>query len=359
VRFDANVPRTDWTARRRLIAAAETWTQRVGGYTALPSLFRELGTDPSALLAAAGLSRDALDQGEARMSYGAFGRLLEIAVERTRCDHVGLLAGRMLRLRDLGGPAMQVRNGGTVRQALETLVAQQHRDSEGALVFLVEADTTVELGYAIYHPYAAGTDQIYDCALAALTNYLRELCGPDWLPSEVLVPHARRSDDRPYRTLLRANPRFDAETGAIRFSSRWMCRPVACDERSMPTVAAPSTRESEPDVVQQVCRALRAQLLEGRASGDDVADALGMNRRTLNRRLRARGLTYQRILDEVRFGLARQLLSTSRIGLYDLAANLGYAGTSPFARTFSRWAGNAPGRWRRFHFAQPARGLAD
>jgi len=331
----------------------------VGGYGALPLLFRELGADPVSMLAAAGLCGDALDRAEARMPYAAFGRLLELAVERTGCDHVGLLAGRMLRLRDLGASAVHVRDGGTVRQALRTLVAQQHRDSEGALLFLVEADTTIEFGYAIYHPYAAGTDQIYDCALAAMTNYLRELCGPDWMPSEVLVPHARRSDDRPYRTLLRANPRFDAETGAIRFPSRWMCRPLARDDTFTPAVMAASTCESEPDVVQQVCRALRRQLLAGRASGDDVADALRMNRRTLNRRLKARGLTYQRILDEMRFGLARQLLSTSHIGLYDLAANLGYAGTSPFARTFSRWAGNAPGRWRRYHFAQPARGLAD
>lgn len=382
MRLATNGSRNEWPGRRRLAATAETWTQRVGGHAALPLLFRELGADPVEMLSAAGLAAHALDRPDARIPYTRFGRLLAVAAERTRCDHVGLLAGRMLKLADLGRFGARVRAAGTVGDALRTFVAEQDGDSEGALAFVVEGATVTEFGYAIYHPYVGATDQIYDSALAAMTNYLRELCGHGWMPSEVLVPHARRSDERPYRALLRTSPRFDAEIASIRFPSRWMSRPVVRDGAIMPAraddaIAASHTDDAitpshaigattlaraggfpgpdaEPELVQQVFRALRRQLLDGRTAGDDVAKALGMNRRTLNRRLKARGLTYQRILDEMRFGLARQLLSTSNIGLYDLAANLGYAGTSPFARTFSRWAGTAPGRWRRFQLAQPA-----
>ena len=32
---------------------------------------------------------------------------------------------------------------------------------------------------------------------------------------------------------------------------------------------------------------------------------------------------------------------------HDVAATLGYAGVSPFMRTFRRWAGTTPGQWRR------------
>ena len=355
MRLGTNTSRRDGTGNRDLVAMAEAWTQRVGGHSALPLLVRELGADPVAVLAAAGLAEHALDAPDARMPYTRFGRLLAVAADRTRCDHVGLLAGRMLTLSDLGALGARVRNAATAGDALRTFVAEQGGDSEGALAFLVEDDKTTEFGIAIYHPYVGATDQIYDCALAAMTNYLRELCGPAWMPSEVLVPHARPADDRPYRMLLKTSPRFDAEVATIRFPSRWMSRPLETDgTATAPLEQPPLARQREPDLVQQVFRALRTQLLGGGTAGDAVARALGMNRRTLNRRLKARGLTYQRILDEMRFGLARQLLSTSNIGLYDLAANLGYAGTSPFARTFSRWAGTAPGRWRRFHCARAA-----
>ena len=88
-------------------------------------------------------------------------------------------------------------------------------------------------------------------------------------------------------------------------------------------------------------------ILDDRHSGDDVARLLSLHRRTLNRRLHALGTTYQQVLDQVRFDIARQLLATSDVSLDDIAATLGYAGVSPFMRTFRRWAGETPGRWRR------------
>ena len=91
----------------------------------------------------------------------------------------------------------------------------------------------------------------------------------------------------------------------------------------------------------------RLLLLDGRNSGDDVAQMLSMHRRTLNRRLKDHGTTFQHVLDEVRFSIARQYLANSDISLDDLAASLGYAGVSPFMRTFQRWTGTTPGRWRR------------
>jgi AraC-like DNA-binding protein len=53
------------------------------------------------------------------------------------------------------------------------------------------------------------------------------------------------------------------------------------------------------------------------------------------------------VLDRTRFDLACQLLGESDISLDDLAAALGYAGVSPFMRTFRRWSGTTPARWRR------------
>jgi AraC-like DNA-binding protein len=49
----------------------------------------------------------------------------------------------------------------------------------------------------------------------------------------------------------------------------------------------------------------------------------------------------------VRYSVACELLSVPEISLDDVAATLGYAGVSPFMRTFHRWAGTTPGRWRR------------
>jgi AraC-like DNA-binding protein len=55
-----------------------------------------------------------------------------------------------------------------------------------------------------------------------------------------------------------------------------------------------------------------------------------MQRRTLNRRLKTQGTTFQEIPDEVRFAAACQLLDTTGISLTDIAGSLGYADFAAF-----------------------------
>src|SRR5947207_566626 len=335
-------------ANRLGTKAADAWTQRVGGYAKLEMLLRQLGAETGTILVDAGLSDDALDQAENRIPYVALGRLLLASANRTRCAHLGLLAGCMWRLSDLGAVGVRARTCATVGDALRVLTQQQHLDSEGSVTYLIEHREVVDFGYAIYHPDVYGTNQIFDSVLAGTFNYLRALCGVGWAPSEVLVPHADPITVAPYRDLFGVTPRFNSEVCAIRFPVYWMDRPIANIEPRQvrdAEVTAETTKLEDP--VQEVSRALRVLLLEGKTSGDEVAQALAIHRRTLNRRLKDHGTTFQRVLDEVRFSVARQFLATSEICLDDVAASLGYAAVNSFIRTFHRWAGTAPGRWRR------------
>ena len=327
---------------------ADTWMQRVGGFAGLPMLIRQLGVDPAAALREAGLALDALDRPDRRVPYAALARLLRVAAEKTECAHFGLLAGRMWRTGDLGVLGEIVRNSATVADALEALTVYQHLNSGGGLVFLFERGGMVDLGYAIYHPEVSDTNHLCDAVLAAGLNYLRELCGNGFAPTEVLVPHANSADPTPYRHLFKVQPRFSSELCALRFSASWMQRAIDGADAERRRVALAAAESGPPqEFMQQIYRALRLLLLEGRNSGDEVAQMLSMHRRTLNRRLKAHGTTFQNVLDDVRFSIARQHLATSSLALDDVAEALGYAGVSPFMRTFQRWTGTTPGRWRR------------
>jgi AraC-like DNA-binding protein len=91
-------------------------------------------------------------------------------------------------------------------------------------------------------------------------------------------------------------------------------------------------------------------------SGDEVARLLSMHRRTLNRRLREEGTTFQELLDEVRFEAACQFLDTSHIPITEIANSLGYAETSAFSRAFRRWSGASPVQRRRKSQSSAMRG---
>ncbi|MGZ8273649.1 MAG: AraC family transcriptional regulator [Burkholderiaceae bacterium] len=325
-----------------------TWTQRVAGFAALPQLIQQLGGDAEAVFAGAGLERSTFSRPDNRVSFAALASVLDRAATNTGCAHIGLLAGRMFHLSNMGVVGELVRNSPTVGAALEALTVHHHLNSEGGLAFLLNRGDYVDLGYAMYHPAVPGSAHMHDAALAAGMNIMLELCGPTWKPYEVLLPHAKPHDVAQYRSFLKVVPRFDAESSVLRFPARDLARRVPdADPQAYRRCEHAARVAGAPEFMQQIYRGLRRLMLENRHSGDDLAQMLSLHRRTLNRRLKAEGTTFQRVLDEVRFEIAQDLLRHSNVHLDDIAATLGYAAVTPFMRTFRRWSGTTPGQWRR------------
>ena len=337
-----------------LDAEEELWRQRIGALGAVPQLLRQFGVDPPSMLAAAGLDESAFDLAENTIPYAAFGRLLHEGARHSGRDHFGLLVGQAWQLQSLGLLGQLARHAPTVRDALRLGAVYHHLNSQGGVVFVRERGAVTELGYAIYHRAVIGTGQIYDAVLATLVNFMRELCGPGWVPSEVLLAHSAPADAGPYRRLFRCPVRFNSELNALRFPSTWLVRPVAgADPAERRRLEALANAQAQPELIEKLRRSLRVLLLNRVDSGDAVADMLAMHRRTLNRRLRALGTTFREVLEEVRFEAACQLLESTELPLDDIADALGYAGDSPFTRAFRRHAGTAPGQWRRAVSADP------
>lgn len=322
--------------------------QRVGAFTGVPALIRSFGGDPVRVLHAAGLDGDALDSADQRIPYASLGRLLGIAARETLCPHFGLASGQAWQLRDIGLAGEIARNCETVGDALRALVLYQRLNSGGGVAFVIDHEASADFGYAIYHPGIENGDQIYAAVLAGGVNMLRELCGGVSPVETVLVPHAKPEWNEAYRRVFRCPVRFDADRAAIRFRSEWLARPVP---GASPVRRRELEREAQRlgpgDFVDRVVRSLRTLLIVGRHSGDDVAQMLALHRRTLNRRLRAHGTSFQEVLDAVRYEAARQLLANAEIPMDEIAMTLGYSGLSAFQRTFRRWSGMTPGRWRR------------
>jgi hypothetical protein len=140
--------------------------QRVGPYSLIPVLLRELGADPDKVLRAAGLGPDVLNDMENRIPFLAIGRLLHECAVKTRCPHFGLLVGQRTSLSHLGQPGELMRYAATLRTAAQTFDAYHHLNSRGIATFTREDNGLVISGYAIYQIGTECVDQIYDCVVA-------------------------------------------------------------------------------------------------------------------------------------------------------------------------------------------------
>ncbi len=299
------------------------------------------------MIAAAGLAPEVFDDPSNRIPYEGALRLLNEAAVRTHCPHIGLLLGRMWRVSDLGLLGELVRHAPTVGAALQEFVVHHHLNSEGTLAFVVDRGSAVDLGYAVYLPFAGSYSQLYDGALAALTSFFRELCGVDWAPSAVFFSRSTPDDLAPYREYFHAPLHFGSAVCALRFDRKWMAWPVAgADPQRLQLARKRALAIGNAALLERVHRALRTLLLHGRSSGADVAQSLAMHQRTLQRRLRAEGSTFQHVLDQVRLAVAKDLLEDSTAAVNDISAALGYADDVSFIRAFRRWTGTTPGAWR-------------
>ena len=80
----------------------------------------------------------------------------------------------------------------------------------------------------------------------------------------------------------------------------------------------------------------------GGANIDAVARKLGVSRQTLFRKLKGEGVTFEKILDEMRYRLALQCLQRENISVNETAYRVGFSDPAAFSRAFKRWTGSSP-----------------
>ena len=79
---------------------------------------------------------------------------------------------------------------------------------------------------------------------------------------------------------------------------------------------------------------------------ETIAQRMGISRQTLFRRLKAEGVTFEKILDELRHRLALHYLSGKKASVNETGYLVGFSDPAAFSRAFKRWTGRSPSELR-------------
>jgi AraC-like DNA-binding protein len=316
----------------------------------VPALLTSMGVDPRPILRAAGLSRDALSKPEGVIPVRKAVRLIVLCAARTARPHFGLLAGQHSQVEQFGLVGLRMKHAPSVGTAWRGLVLTLQLHGRANVPALAVRDRVAVLSFTPYSRETDGTHQIMDFTLATACAVMRTLCGPRWSPSEAHLAHRAPVDAGPYRRFFRAPVHFGATRTALLFPATWLDRRVvganAAMRRSIEHAIADMLLRQDIELMVKTRRALFAQITQDDVAIDTVARLLGLHKRTLNRRLAEIGTSFARLLGEVRFEIARQLLSETDLPFVDIAATLGYTDASAFSRAFRSWAGMSASQWR-------------
>jgi AraC-like DNA-binding protein len=170
------------------------------------------------------------------------------------------------------------------------------------------------------------------------------------LPTDVFLIRAKPADPTPYQRFFQAPVRFGAETTVLAFSSGLLARRIDRADPDLRRLLVRQIEQLESTVPSNfsgwVRRIAAMRIADGDCSIDHVARIIGINKRTLNRRLSAEGTSFRQLLEETRLQAAQQMLADNSIPLAQIAVALGYSEASAFTRAFQRWCGVYPLEWR-------------
>ena len=318
------------------------------------------GVSGAELASALGWPAEALDPSRDSLSVADYLALLGTAARLAHDPLFGLHVGLHARLSTYPYYGLVVCACTTLREAFA-----QTRRYEGLAHDLGRSRLAEHDGVATYFwdsPWlaAASPDEARHLCESVLAGIVTFAC---WLAHERLpvleiglpVPAPAPEAQAAHAGVFEARVVYGVPVAYGRFEARLLDRPVPNADASMFAVlqrraeellAARRRETEEPRLVVDVRREVAARLANDRARLDEVAASLGLNPRTLQRKLADAGTSFQAVHEGARQQLAEALLREGVLNLTDVAYLLGYREQSSFNRACREWFGTTPARTR-------------
>lgn len=314
------------------------------------------GASLADLCRAAGITPDQLASPDHRISGEQTRGAWRLAVEQTGDADFGLHLGEQTQPAVLGLVGYVMLSSSDLRSALEKLLRFTHLLTNGLRGRLWVERGVAHIDLAIADNVAnflhADPRHPMESTAATLVVLARALTGKP-LPAKAMAfahPEPLRTSE--HRRIFRSTVTFNALLTRLSFDERALGWPVL---HAHPTLlasfegeaTAALTRLGQAQTWAARTRQAAADKLKGQVpTMGDVARALQVSPRSLQRSLALEKTRFRVLLDEARSDLARHYLAASQASLTEIAFLLGFSEPSAFHRSFKRWTGQTPQAFR-------------
>ncbi len=303
---------------------------------------------------AAGIAPTLLDNPESRVSFAQFDALWQVIAHRSGDPHFGIHLVEAMHNFPSGEVVLAVMaNCPTIGQAMEKL-SQYHVLATD----FVQFQLTEQGEYAFYTwnlegmPFSPDRHQV-EAELGLLMLMLRNLTDDRMRFVEVRFSHAQPESIAEHQRFFRCPLVFG-----------WACNGLVIrrEDLALPVLGAnPALLERLESVARErllkldrtkswtkrVVSSIGEQLSRGeRPLLEITAQNLLVSSRHLQNKLKAEGVTYRDVLDQVRKDLALNYLNQPQMTLLDIAFLLSFSTQSAFNHAFKRWIGCSPQTYR-------------
>lgn len=304
------------------------------------------------ILAAVGIDPIVLDDIDGRMPHSQACRIWQELVFHSRNPSIGLslVAFAKPATYDVLGYIGSISSN--VGEAFARGVIYSKILHTGAELTFETNTKTARATYTLIEPLQPLPAAYNEWVIATMVHMFRMNTGVDWEPLTVGFEHPKPKNIEPYQRFFRCPIVFDQPANEVVVNSDILELPLLNADSNLCGIIEQYAKErlaklpQSENVLDHVRAAIYQNLTEGDFSLNEISKKMGYTPRTLQRKFREAGSSYQSLLDEIRQELALCYLREGQISISEIGFLLGFSEPSSFYRSFRRWTGLSPGEFR-------------
>jgi AraC-like DNA-binding protein len=311
-----------------------------------------LGIDREAALRGTGVDPDAIAHPRATIESGSLRALIRNLLELHGEPDLGLVLGLRARISDFGLFGYAMMSCSNLGDAAR--MGMRFWGTTGAEVTFEEIETDETLYWRAHEAFPLGDLWQFACErwVAAVIGFSVYNTGASELPYEIELDYDPPEHADRYAQLLRRPVRFGCEVTQLVLPKSALATPSRFNSRESSELFARQCeallrlRGDEDPIVTRL-REVVVRSAGRFPSLEEAAAEVGVSGRTLRRRLREHGETFQSVLDSTRADIAMQCLTTTEMTVQEVASLVGFSEANNFARAFRKWTGRTASEVRR------------
>lgn len=191
-----------------------------------------------------------------------------------------------------------------------------------------------------------------ECFVQGLITFFKSITDGHFYPSRIEFEHQRDQGQEHASEVLGCEVVFGARENRLYFPADMLAYASPHAEPELLALHERFASEQlakleKKDIVGQVERIIAELLDSGEVTLDRVAERLGIKPRTLRTRLTEAEASFNQVLADFRYRLARQLLATTDGSVDEIVYLTGFSEPSTFYRAFKRWSSMTPIEYRK------------
>lgn len=320
------------------------------------------GVSPEEMLRAVDCPQlEALNDEHKFFNRGQYEQLMQTAVAQSQDAHLGLHFGEFMSLSAAGLIAQIVQNSRSVLEALQYTVAFANLGCQELPFQLQELEKSWELAllpnpdWAARYPLSA--QQTMDGMMVFTLREFQSITLRKHQPISIHFGYARPGAHSEYQRIFKCPVHLGSSRTALYLAKAHVAdEVVAGDYQLLQMLVRYAEQKLETMARQQDLSYRIRKTILNMANPHfpgirEAAANLNLSVRTLQRKLKAEGSTYQELTDDLKKQFALDYLRNEDLSVKAIAYSLDFSEASAFIRSFKRWYGTSPQLYRERHFS--------